>query len=103
MRAGMLRTSVDIRARTATVDAIGQPLETWTSIAVVHADVRMQSGMEAIKAGAETSMAKANIRIRRRTDVDAGMRVYVGAEVYEVVAVLGDRRTFTDLSCELVS
>lgn len=61
--------------------------------------------METIKADADTSSVKASVRIRRRTDVDAGMRVYLGAVVYEIKAVLPDEeaRDRLDLACEVVN
>ncbi|MOA62674.1 Phage head-tail joining protein [compost metagenome] len=57
--------------------------------------------MGTIKADAEVSIVRASIRIRRRTDVDAGMRVLLGAVVYDIEAVLpGPTREYADLVCK---
>jgi SPP1 family predicted phage head-tail adaptor len=101
--AGSLRDLVEIRQRWSSVDEIGQPIETWDTVATVWADIRHQTGMEAIKAGAEVSTVKASIRIRYRADIDAGMRVYAGATVYDIVAVLSHQRIALDLACQRVT
>lgn len=103
--AGQLRRMVALQSPATGADALGQPLTGFTSVAAVWADVRHQSGAEAIRAGAEVSTVKASIRLRRRTDVAAGWRVTLDGQAYEVRAVLQDaaRREFTDLVCEVVT
>jgi SPP1 family predicted phage head-tail adaptor len=101
--AGTLADLVDIRERVATVDAIGQPVETWETVASIWADVRHQNGLEAIKGDAEVSTVKTSIRVRYRTDIDAGMRVYDSAAVYDIKAVLPHGRESLDLVCERVT
>ena len=48
---------------------------------------------------------RASIRIRRRDDITAAMRVVHGAKVYDIKAVLPDEhgRGFLDLVCEATS
>jgi len=101
---GRLNRLVQIQRRTSAQDAIGQPLDTWTSIAAVWADIRQPSGLAAIKANAEVSVVQASIRIRYRTDINAGMRVVHGATVYSISAVLMDvsGRQWIDLVCQVV-
>ena len=106
MQAGRLSTLVTIQHKTAGVDAIGQPLpENWATLRQEWANVRHQSGAEAIKAGAVVSVVQASIRVRWCTDLTAGMRVLAGATVYEIRAVLPEmgRREFVDLVVELVA
>ena len=106
MRAGQLNRRVTIERKTGGVDAIGQPLpEGWETFAQVWANVRHLSGSESIKAGAVTSEVKASIRIRYRSDINAGMRVVLGAKTYEIRAVMPDdvRREYVDLVCEVVA
>ena len=100
---GKLRSRVDIQSRSTTQDAIGQPVETWTTFATAWAHIRVMGGLEAIKAGAVTSTLKASIRIRYRTGIDAGMRVLHGGVVYQVLAVLPDvaGREFIDVVAEV--
>jgi SPP1 family predicted phage head-tail adaptor len=83
-------------------DAAGRPFTTWTALPEIWADVRFQSGAEAIRGGAETSIVKVSIRIRSRKDVDGSMRArYLGVE-YNIKAVLPDNtdRQFAFLVCE---
>jgi SPP1 family predicted phage head-tail adaptor len=102
---GMLDRRVVIEAPPTAQDAAGQPSGSWTTVATVWANIRYLSGVEAIKAGATTSQAKASIRIRRRTDVTAAMRVTLGSTVFQVLAVLQDEagKRWTDLACEVVA
>ena len=105
MNAGRLNTRITIEKRTAAVDAWGSPLpDAWAEVACVWSDFRHQSGSEAIRADAETSTVRASVRIRWRTDIDAGMRIVAGGAIYHIQAVLPDLkgRVFVDLVCERV-
>ena len=104
VRAGALNSRVTIQSPTATQDAAGQPIPTWAEVATVWANVRHLSGVESIKADAEASTVKASIRIRKRPDIDASMRVVHGASNYQIRAVLPDEvdRDKIDLVCEVV-
>ena len=99
-----LNTRVIIERPSVARDAAGQPIEEWTLVGEVWANVRYLNGIETIKAGAETSLAKASIRVRYRTDLNASMRVRHGATTFQVIAVLPDEgaRWHTDLACEVV-
>lgn len=103
-RAGKLNTLVVILAPSSSQDAIGQPVQTWNTLATVFANVRNLTGMEAIRGGAEVSITKASVRINYRADVTATMRVQVGTALYEIKDVLPDEenRERIDLACELV-
>ncbi|NMF98390.2 phage head closure protein [Aromatoleum toluolicum] len=104
-----LNRKVTIQRQTAEQDAAGQPLTTWGNLIAsgdgkVWANILHLSGSESIKANADASTVRASIRIRYRTDVDAGMRVMHGAVVYDIKAALPDevRREYVDLVCEAV-
>lgn len=101
----MLNRKVSIRQRGTAQDAAGQPVETWTEIAAPWANIRQRSGAEALRGDRDVSIVQTSIRIRRRTDVTAAMRVYHGTTVYEIKAVLDDaaNRETTDLVCEVVN
>lgn len=105
MKIGSLRNRVTIKQLTAGQDEIGQPTQVWTTLATVWADIRYLQGLETIKGGAETSVKKASIRLRRRTDLTAAMRVEYGATVFEIKAVLPDEQNKdrVDLACEVLS
>ena len=104
MKAGLLSTRIRIESRTAgATDDWGQPLpESWDTVAELWANVKHLNGVESIKASATVSTVKASVRIRYRADIDAGMRVLIGAAVYDIRAVLPDmqRREYLDLVVE---
>lgn len=95
---------VTLQQAGTTADALGQPIDGWTDVATVGADIRHLSGIEAVKAGAATSKVTASARIRFRDDVVAGMRLLYGATAYRITAVLPDlqKRQYVDLVCEVV-
>lgn len=100
---GALRTRCQLQARTATQDAAGQPLETWTTFATVYADLRHISGLETVRADAIASTVRASARIRWRSDVNAGHRLLAESRTYNITAVLPEQtRRFVDLACEVV-
>ena len=102
--ASSLNQRVTIEHLVSGQDAIGQPVQTWTTLATVWADVRHLSGLETIKADAETSVVKASIRIRYRADVNATMRATLDGRVYAIKAVLpGGRKAWLDLACEVIN
>lgn len=105
MKAGTLNNRLTIQAPGAGVDALGQPNGGWTDIAEVWGNVRHMSGKEAINSSAVTSTVSASIRVRYRTDLNAGMRVLAGSSVYQIKAVLPEigRREYVDLVAELVA
>ena len=85
-------------ARNAANERVGG----WQTLPDLWANVLFQSGVEVMRAGAETSVVKCSIRIRQRKDVDASMRVrYQGAD-YDIKAVLPDSsdRDYMFLVCE---
>ena len=106
LQAGTLRDRIHIQRKTGGADEWGSPLpEAWENITAqrLAARVKHLSGLATIKAGAEVSISRASIRIRRRTDVDAGMRVLFDGQVYEVDDVLpGETREHVDLVCRRI-
>lgn len=104
MKAAELNSRVIVQQMAAGVDTIGQPVQTWSDFATLWANIRLGSGAESIKAGADTSVVKAGIRIRFRADLNTGMRVVCGPTTFAIKAVMPDlnSKKFTDLSCEVV-
>lgn len=105
MRAGPLQSRVTIKRHVTGQDEIGQPVDTWEDVATVWANIRNLRGAEAIRADKEVSTVQTSIRIRKRTDVTAAMRVVYGSTTYEIKAVLPDEveRDKMDLVCEVVA
>lgn len=103
--AGTLNRKITIQNKGDGTDDWGTPLpNVWVDVCKPWASIKSLSGLGTIKADAQTSVVKASIRIRYRTDIAAGMRALHGATVYDIKAVLQDHagREFTDLVCEVV-
>lgn len=105
MRAGLLNSRVTIQQLAAGQDALGQPVQTWSDVATVWANIRHSSGVENIKSDAEMSVVRASIRIRYKTGITTGMRAVSGGVSYDIMSVLPDMggKEYTDLVCEVVS
>lgn len=105
VQAGKFNRRITLQAPATGQDAAGQPLNGWVDVAQLWADIRTTGGLEAIKAGAATSVVQRSVRLRWRTGLNAGMRVLHGAAVYNVLAVLPDEATrqFVDLVCQEVA
>lgn len=99
-----LNHRITIQSLQSGTDGWGQPAQTWQTVAEVWADVRHLSGLETIKADAETAVTKASMRIRHRAGLVPAMRVLHDGGTYDIKAVLPDgKRQFIDLACERVS
>lgn len=105
MRIGAFRNKITIQQRTTSKDDVGQPLDTWTTFTIAWADIRVQKGLEAIKADKMSSMARASIRIRYTEGITAGMRVLQGSTTYNILSVSPDvaTRKYVDLACEIAN
>lgn len=103
MSAGQLRHLVALQSRVDTVDEIGQPSTSWLTTASVWADIRYQTGLSAIKSGADVSVARVSIRMRHRA-VNAGQRILHGGTVFNIEAVQPDvRGAYVDCVAEVVN
>jgi len=104
VKAGPLNRLITIQSRDSGTDDAGQPVQTWTALATVWANVRGANGMATIKAGLPgVEVNWYSFRIRYRTDVDAADRVVFGGQNYDVKQVRHDfaNKEWTDLVCEL--
>lgn len=111
MDAGKLRSRVLLQRPADGQDDHGQPLTGYVGVTTVSADIRYLNGLEAIRQAGATAVARASIRIRRRTDITAKWRAVLRpGKPDEVVFRLsgppmpsesGD--TYTDLPCEVVT
>jgi SPP1 family predicted phage head-tail adaptor len=77
----------------------GEPLDEWLLVAEVWSDIRDIGGREFVAAGAERSEVTTRIRIWRRGDIDASMRVLHGTRVYNIKAVIEEGARGTLLMC----
>ncbi len=100
MDAGALNCRVTFQS--TGVDVNKEPTDVWAEVATTWANVRYLSGLETLKSDAQLGVSKASIRVRYRTDINAGMRALYGSTVFDIKAVLPDEtgREFIDLACE---
>lgn len=102
MQAGKLRDYVTLQQAGEVQDSAGQMIPGWTQVAMIWAEIRYLSGLQAVRAGASVSVEKVSIRIRHRPGVVASMRVVdIGGVIYSIDAVLPNKqsRAFMDLVC----
>lgn len=105
MDIGSLNRRITIQSQVGGTDDAGQPLDAWAAVATVWANVLGNTGMGAIKdvqGNIGASINQYSFRIRFRADLDSGMRVLYGDDVYDIKEVRLDleHREWTDLVCE---
>jgi len=99
----MMNDRIALLKRATTRDGAGQRLPAaWTALPDIWANVKFQSGAEAMRANADVSIVKCSIRIRARPDVDATMKARYKRVDFDIKAVLPDSndRDFVFLVCE---
>lgn len=84
MRAGRLRTKIQLQSRTETRSATGQPTGTWSTYAEPYAAVWTISGSDYYSQQGTQNQITAEIRIRYRDDVRPEHRVVMRGETYEI-------------------
>lgn len=102
MQIGKLRNYVSLQRAGEVQDGNGEMIPGWPEVIKLWADIRFQTGLQAVNADAQTSIAKVSIRIRQRAGVVATMRIVDAAGViYSIDAVLPNKqsREFMDLVC----
>ena len=100
--AGLMTHRVTLQRPSASVDSLGQRVETWATVTAVWANVEPLRGREFFAAGAINSEAQVKVRMRYRAGVTPAMRVLwrgvPHAIVAEPVDVAGGRHTL-ELLC----
>lgn len=98
-----LNHRVTLLAPVAGEDSVGQPSNAWIEQGKRWANVRVLSGIETIRAGADTSIVKASIELQFCTDVDAGQRIAHDGITYDIKARIPNRaRGRVQFTCESV-
>ena len=90
MRAGRLRDRVLLQRNEQVRDAIGGVSTQWVDVDTLNAEIRSVSGRAYLSASAEQAEVTAEILMRYRPDVQSGMRLVRGAEIYTIVTPLPD-------------
>ena len=86
MRAGRLDRRITVEQFTSTVNAMGEPIMTWTALATLWASVRAKSAREFFAHG-EQATADVAFKIRYRSDLNRTMRIAYGGDTYDIVAI----------------
>lgn len=86
LNAGDLDQRVTVQSPSASVDALGQRVETWADVATVWAQATPLRGREFFAAGAMQSEAAVRFRLRYRTDITGAMRVVWRTVPHAIVA-----------------
>jgi head-tail adaptor len=87
--AGRMDTCVSFQEFTASVDAVGSPLQTWTTIAgtPTRAQRIPLRGMELIEASKTTSSEPIKLRIRRDARIVPEVRAVIGSKNFNIKSV----------------
>ena len=93
MRAGLLDRQITIEEATTAQDSYGQPLETWTTFAVVWAAKVDIKARERFTANQPLAEETTRFRIRYLDNLTPQMRVRHDGKVYDIqgIAELGRR------------
>lgn len=93
MKPGKMRYRVTLQRLTRCADEYANIRDEWQDVAAVWADIVPVSGREYFTAAQSIAETQYKIYIRYMDDISAKMRVLEGQHVYEIVSVLGDRRS----------
>lgn len=104
MRAGRLRHRIMLQRLTRVPDDIGGWVEVWFDLGQTWAEIRPVSGRAWMAAAQEQRAVTAEVLIRPRQGIEAGMRVVQGETHYLIEAALMDyTRCELKLMCKTVS
>ena len=88
MEAGRLDRRVMIEQVSLANDTFGDPIETWSVLDTVWADVRPVRGKELFAGQQFQAKADTRFRMRYRTNLDATMRLRYRGDLYSIVSIL---------------
>jgi len=89
VKAGKMRHLVTLQRRSTTQDAMGQPTETFTTIADVVCQIQSTIGREFLRASGEVSVGSHVVHTRARDDITlhAYDRILFGTRVFDIEGV----------------
>lgn len=87
MRAGLLRHRISIMRPTKTIDAYGQAIETWASVATVWARVKYVVVPEDDQAEGMHTVEKVEIEVRQPLTVYTGDRIEHDGVTYNITSI----------------
>lgn len=103
MNIGKLRYRIAIQEPGSNQDDYGNIVDDWQDVATIWADIVPVSGREYFGANQQNSETSYKIYIRYLDGITAKMRILHDGVVYEILAVLADKRAgYITLMCKVV-
>ena len=87
MNAGRLRHRVVVESVTRTMDAMSQPVETWSIYATLWANIQPLMGRDFIAAQAANSEVTAKIETRYKSGIAPTMRIRHDTVIYKILGI----------------
>lgn len=84
MGCGALNRRLTFEANTPSRDALGQPIESWSTLATVWAAIDYGNGGEKIENDREIHTSKITFTVRYRADVSVKNRILFEGEYYDI-------------------
>ena len=85
-RAGELCHRVTIQQKTTTYDEYNYETEAWTELRKLWGKISFLSVKDSINAKAAGSETTARLKLRKRDDIDSGMRVLFDGQTFQIVS-----------------
>ena len=101
MNAGKLRDRIAIQVRASGQDSSGQPVDVWTDLVELFANVTRLSGREYFLAGSTGSDINTRVTTRYWPGIKATDRVLFEGKAFDIEAVIPDqKKTQLELMCK---
>ena len=102
---GALRERVDIQRVAETKDAIGSPIQSWSTLATTWAEVRPASGGEAFRRQQMQASAAWTVILRYRSDLTPQMRIAWRGRLFQIRALenFDLRRRFLGIAADEIA
>lgn len=100
--AGMLRHVMDVETSTVARDAVGEPIETWASVAHVRAACESLSGKELLIGAQVNAAADTKITVRYHPEIVPEARMRWGSRIFDINHVnnIENRNRWMVLTCQ---
>lgn len=103
MSAGRLDRTIALQQPTEVINAIGETVQTWSTVANLAASYKPLNSTERFSSDAIRADRAAKFYIRYRDGITGKMRVVFGTEIYRIIAINEiERRVGIELICEAV-
>ena len=92
VKSGKMNKRVTLQRRSEGRTAVGQPVDTWSALDTVWADIQPVSGTEHLLASGEASDVTHKVRVRARADFRLAPRdrILYGTRTFDIHSVLDE-------------